>query len=212
MAGLKLILVNPQEDMCKEWHRHFSDPQVTIHCGHFQALGDYDVLAAPANSFGLMDGGMDEAIIKYFGDALMVRVHNHILRHYRGEQPIGTSFLVPTGHDRHRWLAHSPTMRVPCDVQGTDNAYRATFATLLAVESIFGVSCETIVVLPAFCAGTGHMDYREVARQMALAWTNFCNPPSEITWEFATRRNFEIETSEEMRDFLAAKPVVREII
>ena len=45
-------------------------------------------MVSAANSFGLMDGGVDLAITNFFGVDLMDRVQAHILRDYLGEQPI----------------------------------------------------------------------------------------------------------------------------
>ena len=70
-------------------------------------------MVSAANSFGLMDGGVDLAITRFFGVQLMERVQAHILQEYLGEQPIGTSFTIETGHPKHPFVAHTPTMRVP---------------------------------------------------------------------------------------------------
>ena len=37
-----------------------------------------------------------------------------------GEQPIGTSFIESTGNPDYPFVAHSPTMRVPGSIEGTD--------------------------------------------------------------------------------------------
>ncbi|MGB3240982.1 MAG: hypothetical protein WBB29_22045 [Geitlerinemataceae cyanobacterium] len=55
-------------------------------------MSAYDCLVSPANSFGMMDGDMDAAIVRYFGQSLMDRVQRRILDDYLGEQPVGTSF------------------------------------------------------------------------------------------------------------------------
>ena len=79
-------------------------------------IGSFDCLVSPANSFGLMSGGIDGAITAFFGDALEDRVQDEIWRVYRGEQPVGSCLVVPTEDARCPWLAHCPTMRTPLDV------------------------------------------------------------------------------------------------
>ncbi len=58
-------------------------------------------MVSAANSFGLMDGGVDAAITTFFGSQLQARVQNHILREYLGEQPVGSAFVIETGHNYH---------------------------------------------------------------------------------------------------------------
>ncbi len=79
---------------------------------YFEWLPDFDCLVSPANSFGLMDGGMDAAIVRFLGSQVQERVQERILTEYLGEQPVGTSFIVETGHPKHPFLAHTPTMRL----------------------------------------------------------------------------------------------------
>lgn len=131
---MKLILIDPNPALCDTWRKAFAGlPHVDVASGYFQYLKEYDCMVSPANSFGLMDGGVDAAITNFFGQQLMERVQRHIIEHYRGEQSVGTSFIIETQHPDHPFLAHSPTMRVPMEISHTDNIYRAMWATLLAV-------------------------------------------------------------------------------
>src|SRR5438445_9354326 len=121
MADFQLILVDPNVALCACWREHFQGlPDVEIVQGYFQDLPVYDCMVSAANSFGLMDGGVDLAIVNYFGHELMDRVQERILNDYRGEQPVGTSFIIETGHPEHPFLAHTPTMRVPMAISRTD--------------------------------------------------------------------------------------------
>ena len=166
------------------FHEH---TEVTVHFGRFEDL-TAECLASPANSFGLMDGGMDQAITDYFGDQLQQRVQRRIITEFVGEQPVGTSFIIETQDERIPFLAHTPTMRVPADIRGTDNVYRATKATLIAAKQA-GIKS---IILPAFGAGVGSMHRQEVARQMSLALKYVKNPPQAIDWQFARFRDYEI--------------------
>ncbi|HTP09262.1 MAG TPA: macro domain-containing protein, partial [Anaerolineae bacterium] len=102
MENVKLILVNPKPDLCAAWHEQFAGlPNVEIVQGRFENLPEFDCMVSAANSFGLMDGGVDFAIIEFFGAELERKVQQRILEEYLGEQPVGTSFIVETGHPRH---------------------------------------------------------------------------------------------------------------
>jgi len=48
--------------------------------GKFEELKQFDCMVSAANSFGLMDGGVDLAIICYFGVELMDRVNTSSFR------------------------------------------------------------------------------------------------------------------------------------
>ncbi len=54
---------------------------------------------------------------------------------YFGEQPVGSAFVLSTGHPAVPFLAHAPTMRVPGSIEGTDKVYCATWAALLAIHA-----------------------------------------------------------------------------
>ena len=82
-ADIELILVDPNEALCREWELAFAKrPGVSVVCGRFEALPEFDCMVSAANSFGLMDGGVDLAITRFFGVQLMERVQAHILQEY----------------------------------------------------------------------------------------------------------------------------------
>lgn len=194
-ADFSLILVDPKQDVCSEFELFFRDyPRVTVVCDVFESLPKFDCMVSAANSFGLMDGGVDLAISNFFGWELMDRVQRHIIDHWRGEQPVGTSFIIPTNHENHPFLAHTPTMRVPMPITATDDVYKATWAMLLAVwrhnrdteDPISTVAC------PGLGTATGGVSPRSAARQMSRAYHHFISPPSQISWPFATSRQQSI--------------------
>jgi O-acetyl-ADP-ribose deacetylase (regulator of RNase III) len=191
----RLILVDPIPELCQAFRDEFGDlSTVEIVHGRFEELEHFDCMVSPANSFGLMDGGVDRAIINFFGIELMARVQEKIIREFRGEQPVGTSFIVETGHPKHRFLAHTPTMRVPMQIACTDNVYRATQAMLLAVwrHNLDHRDPIRVVACPGLGTATGAVPVRRAARQMALAYRNFLDPPEAISWPFASRRQAAI--------------------
>jgi O-acetyl-ADP-ribose deacetylase (regulator of RNase III) len=191
MNDLKLILVDPRPALCGAWREQFADlPNVEIVNGYFEELGAYDCMVSAANSFGLMDGGVDAAITRFFGEALMYRVQQRIVEEYLGEQPVGTSLIVETGHRKHPFLAHTPTMRVPMPVSNTDNVYLAMWAMLLAIRrhNVLSDQPISVVACPGLGTGVGQMPPEEAARQMALAYRHFLKPIKTINWSFATLR------------------------
>jgi O-acetyl-ADP-ribose deacetylase (regulator of RNase III) len=195
MENINLILVDPKPDLCAAYHERFAGlPNVEIVQGRFENLPEFDCMVSAANSFGLMDGGVDLAIIDFFGAELERKVQQRILENYLGEQPVGTSFILETGHPRHPYLAHTPTMRIPLSIARTDHVYLAMWAMLLAVRKHNQSQLQPIrtIACPGLGTATGRVPVRRAAKQMALAYRNFLNPPSSIDWSLAMSRQQEV--------------------
>lgn len=125
----------------------------------------------------------------YFDD-----LPNVVLDEYLGEQPVGTSLIVETSSDKHLFLAHTPTMRVPLSIQYTDNIYLAMWSMLLAVRKHNQLSDKkiNIVACPGLGTGYGRVPFTEAARQMVLAYKHFLHPPERIDWAYAELRQEKI--------------------
>ena len=192
---IDLWLIHPEEAMCDAFRERFANlPRVTVLQSLFEDLPPHDCFVTAANSFGIMNAGIDAAVIRFHGDDLMRRVQNRILNEYLGEQPIGTSFIEPTGKPDYPFIGHSPTMRVPGSIEGTDKVYVATWASLIAVYQYNVANPDTIksVVFPAMGAGFGGVPFTEVARQMAVAYRHYLNPPPRMNWEMVANRQKSI--------------------
>src|SRR5436853_7809956 len=72
-------------------------PGLEVFLGSFESLPSFDCVATAGNSFGLMDAGMDLAVLKFFGVHIQERIQKKILEDFCGEQPVGTAFIVETG-------------------------------------------------------------------------------------------------------------------
>ena len=191
MEPFRLILADLNPGLCAAFGKYFADlPDVEVVNDYFENLPEFDCMVSAANSFGLMDGGVDLAIIRYFGLSLQAQVQERILKDYLGEQPVGTSFIIGTENARHPFLAHTPTMRVPMTIARTDNVYCAMRAMLLAVRQHNAMAATKIasVACPGLGTATGQVPYGEAAYQMALAYRNFLNPPQSIHWDYAVKR------------------------
>ena len=141
-----------------------------------------------------MDGGVDLAIARFFGAGAQDRVQAHILAHYTEEQPVGTSFIVGTVHSLHRYVAHTPTVRVTMTIPVTDHV-----KALLEALAHFYAPQERIrvVVCPGLGTAMGRVPVEEVARQMALAYEYHLGPPRTIAWPYATNRGRSMISGEE---------------
>lgn len=190
----KIILVDVNKFICEEWKRAFMKyPNISVVNDYFENIPEYDCMVSAANSFGIMDGGVDLAITRFFGPKLQHDVQKVIMNEYFGEQPVGTSFIVKTGHKKHPFLAHSPTMRTPMKVTRTDNVYNAMLATLRAVATYNRNHRKKIksIACPGLGTATGRVTPREAARQMELAYRYFLEP-TYLTWFHVIQRQKDI--------------------
>ena len=170
-------LVDRWSPLVDAWSETFAERAgVIVREGDFFA-NDADALVSPANSFGIMDGGLDLAIRSEMGTDVQRRVQAVILERYHGEMPVGVAEIVETGHARWPFLVVAPTMRVPEPVSNTLNAYLAFRATLVAIRSFNKESLRIgSVVVPGLATGIGGMEPRRCAAQMRVAFDQVLGP------------------------------------
>jgi O-acetyl-ADP-ribose deacetylase (regulator of RNase III) len=190
-----IIIAAPSMDGAHElrWATR-SCETIEVFSGKFEEIPSFDCVATAGNSFGLMDAGMDLAVLRFFGPEIQDRIQERILTDYFGEQPVGTSLVVPTGDSRCRWVAHSPTMRIPMNISGTDHVYLAAWATLREVHRMNVMQDARIsaLVLPAFGTGTGGVSHLEAGTQIRFAVEHYLKPPQHINPSFAQVRHERI--------------------
>ena len=203
-----LILVDTNKEVVDGFQKYFGKlvgVESIIH-GKFEDIMEYDAIVSPANSFGLMDGGIDKALVEYFGDILMNNVQQYLLKYFSGMQPVGTAMVVPTEDQEHPYLIHAPTMNVPRNIVGTDNVFYAFWAILNAVQThnrLFLLQSPTVrrikhigkLVVPGLGTLTGGLTGDRAAKQMALAYKLFLNQPTnikEMGWEYAASMDMRI--------------------
>ena len=189
---MRLILVDKGIEFCDVLRWRFrAHPEVKIVCGPFEDLPSFDCVVTAGNSFGLMDAGMDLAVVRFFGRHVMERIQKQILDDYLGEQPVGTCVIVPTDHPVHPFVAHSPTMRAPMNILGTDHVYLALWAALTAIHRHNRSQTRKIDCLacPGLGTGTGGMDSLEASLQLLLAFEHFQKPPQFLNPSVAQQRH-----------------------
>lgn len=131
----RVILIDRSQPLVDRWREQFADcPAVEVLAGeYFQRPAD--ALVSPANSFGIMDGGLDLAIRDRLGFGVEARVQEVIVERHHGELPVGSAEVVATDDPSWRYLIAAPTMRIPEPVAFTLNAYHAFRAILVAAEN-----------------------------------------------------------------------------
>jgi hypothetical protein len=113
MADIKLTLVDPHGPVCDAWELAFAQfPDVSVVRGRFETLREFDCMVSAANSFGLMDGGVDLAITRFFGAQLMERV---------GTSFMSLSGILCVGHNMRSVHAPQTEIVAVCRALGADS-------------------------------------------------------------------------------------------
>jgi len=170
---MKVTIVDPKQRLVDKINEYFTDvPSVNAVVGDFRNYSA-DALVSPANSFGIMDGGIDALYVEHLGKQMQKDLQNQIIKKFHGELPVGMSITIEINNPQFKWLISSPTMRVPMNISNTDHVYLAFRSMLLS--AIKHPKINTIVT-PAFGTGVGKMDFEVAATQMKLAWLNATQP------------------------------------
>ena len=158
--------------MVRSWQTAFADRDDVDVIEDDYFARQAGAMVSPANSFGIMDGGLDAAIRDTLGFAIQQRAQRAIIERHHGEIPVGAAELVETGDARWPVLVIAPTMRVPESVGQTLNAYLAFRAVLLACKRANIAS----VVCCGLATGIGGMEPRRSAVQMRMALLHSTGP------------------------------------
>ncbi|WNG58662.1 Appr-1-p processing protein [Archangium gephyra] len=177
----KLYLVDRAPPLAKAWTEAFEEFDfVSVVEGDFFSV-PADAMVSPANSFGIMDGGLDLAIRDTLGIQVQEAVQRAIVERHHGELSVGAAEVVATGDERWPFLVAAPTMRVPESVAQTVHAYLAFRAVLLEVKrhnnaAAAGQPVIRTLVCPGLGTGIGGMDPRRCAVQMRMALKQVLGP------------------------------------
>jgi len=182
----KLYLIDSKPELCEKWKQVFSSyPEVEVLTGdYFQQSAD--AIVSPANSFGIMDGGLDLAIRNELGFQIEIDIQEVILNKYHGEMPIGNAEIINTNHNKWSFLIVAPTMRIPENIGFTLNAYIAFRTILIAINS-FNKSNPKRPIKSLVCSGLGtgigSMEPVKCAAQMRAAYKLIKEPTRISSFE-----------------------------
>jgi O-acetyl-ADP-ribose deacetylase (regulator of RNase III) len=170
---VRVSLCDRSPDVARALAGHFQDVVgVEVLEGDLLDL-DCDAVVSPANSFGYMDGGIDQHIDRFYEGKAQDAVLALIAERFYGELPVGSSAVLRMATRRLPFLVVSPTMRVPGDdLAGTINAYLAMRAALAAILDHHRDGAERIgsVAVPGLGTGVGGMVPDQSALQMRAAY------------------------------------------
>ena len=194
MTGtLRWVLVCRNRELSRAWRAHFATvPEVEIVEGDITTF-ECDAIVSPANSFGFMDGGLDDKLTRRFGLALQERVQAEIARRPLRELLVGEALVVPTGCGQTPWLIVAPTMRVPMRLRQSVSAYLAMKAILCAAISHREAPPIQRIAVPGLGTGVGRLDFETCARQMHAAYSEIVMGTPSYPKDFAEAQHRHVD-------------------
>jgi O-acetyl-ADP-ribose deacetylase (regulator of RNase III) len=177
MGSLTLVLVAVDAPMARAW-RALAETraELVVHEGSITDV-DADAVVSPANSLGIMGGGIDGVYARWFpGISDRVRAASGADR--GGELPVGQAVIVPTGVERPAWLVSAPTMSRPGERLPSDGgAARAAAGAVLRLwrdgTLPDGTRMRDVVrtiAMPGLGTGVGGLSPEVCAAQVGAAW------------------------------------------
>lgn len=183
MSGPTLVLVAVDEEMARAWSALAGGRAGLEVLEGSIADADADAVVSPANSWGLMRGGIDALYARWF-PGISDRVRTASGADRGGELPVGRAVVVETGADRPAWLISAPTMRNPGELLPADGvaAHAAASAVLRLWRDGLLPDGRPVrdavhrIALPGLGTGVGGLDPAVCARQVGAALDDVLGP------------------------------------
>lgn len=141
-------------------------------------LHNFNVIVSPANSFGVMTGGIDSDIAKKWPDVVkntldVVKKSKHFDSSGNNYIPVGMCEGVLLDNKRkNKCMLVAPTMFLPKYIVGTQNVFLAFNAILGKTKSL---DSSVIIACPCLGTGIGGMSGEESALQIKEAFQKNIN-------------------------------------
>jgi O-acetyl-ADP-ribose deacetylase (regulator of RNase III) len=168
----EIVLTDVNDDLCEAWRQVFRHPNVTVEPGSMFEVAA-DAYVSPANSHGIMDGGLDRLLRNRFPgvDARVQAAIDEI----GGMLPVGQALVVETDDPDIPYMVSAPTMVYPANISGTRNVYAAMLAILRVVAHYNSANDNAIrsIAIPGLGTGVGRMSPEGTAAQMRDAFDDF---------------------------------------
>ena len=186
---MKVNFVEVNIHMCESLSYYFREEiesgEVAVHNIDIETFldenEDIDTIVTAGNSFGIMDGGLDFFVRRYYmnnGVDIETLVREGIQRGYNGEQPVGTAMVVHT-YKQLPILIYSPTMRYPMKLNDFTHIRDCMRLSMFEAHDAFSRN----IIMPSFGAGTGLVNYAVCAMYLKQGYDNFYDCKMPKNWE-----------------------------
>ena len=135
------------------------NPTFDVELGNPLAF-DIDAVVSPANTMGIMNGGYDAVLRRYFGVGIEYMVRKYFEKF---KLDVGEAIAVKTGHSKVEWLIVTPTV----SVTGDGLSGHATVSYSCAYNAVKAAHEKGVKYLgmTGLGSGVGGLDRRASAKQ-----------------------------------------------
>jgi O-acetyl-ADP-ribose deacetylase (regulator of RNase III) len=185
--SLKIFLIDINPSMCKAWKDLNLPRSITILNQSVDTvkLNGTTVFVSPANSLGLMRGGIDNVYQKMFPNIENdvrneIRKIGHKMNNGDFFLPVGSALLVnisgTPGYDHlkngQNFLICCPSMLVPgSNISQTTNVYWC-YKSIISLIKKLPIKVDNLII-PGIGTGVGGLGYQDCAREFISALRNF---------------------------------------
>jgi O-acetyl-ADP-ribose deacetylase (regulator of RNase III) len=186
---MHLILFDLNDSLAQAWNERF-DLKTDVVLASFDEVCDnykFDAFVSPANSFGIMDGGIDGYIAKRYPEA--VKSLHMGLEAIGGYLPVGNALPVLTLDDDHPWMISAPTMEYPKRITDPMVVYNV-MRSILQVGDAY--NSDFTIAIPGLGTATGGIAPGLAAHLMWRAWEDHqrqLTPDWKCVQEWASELN-----------------------
>lgn len=169
---LKFIFFGHDEKLVEEYKKILEEiiPDSIFVCMDVKELYNthkIDIIVSPANSFGYMNGGIDNVLRKMF-PGIEARVKTLIRKLPEGFLPVGNSIVVPTEDTKIPYMIVAPTMIMPSYIRDVTCIYK----TFYSILETLGTN-NMVVACCGLGTGVGNVDPMVSATQIATAYKDY---------------------------------------
>ena len=121
---------------------------------------DIDAVVSPANTMGIMNGGYDAVLRRYFGIGIEYTVQKYLEKF---NIDVGQAIAVKTGHSKVHWLIVTPTVSVTGE--GLSGHESVSYACAYNAVKVAYEKNVKFLGMTGLGSGVGGLDRRIAARQ-----------------------------------------------
>jgi len=177
---MKIQLVDYNEELCIEWRKAFEGcNDVEVHCADYFSVPT-DCYCSPANSYGFLDGGIDNKFRKFYernNIDVEKKLQDIIIGEFNNELLVGQSVFLEFSRYTNKVpaLIVAPTMRVPMKLsKDSVNVYLAMKAILNRLKYLENFSPKLkSISISGLGTGIGQLPYDLCVKQMKQAYNDF---------------------------------------
>ena len=142
--------ISSMEELC---------PSFEVQLGNPLAF-DIDAVVSPANTKGIMNGGFDAVLRRFFGTIIEVRARQYLEKH---PLDVGQAAAIKMSHKTIGWLIISPTVSIKGNgFSGNDTvAYACGYNSVIAANRAGATS----LGMTGLGTGAGALDIRHAIKQ-----------------------------------------------